>query len=666
MPGPAYELIEIYHGKYLDDITNKIPAAHIDPDKNGDISKAIEPGKPNFPAPDSVRITLENLDAEGNERYDFAWFDSNSRTQAEGAQSPYEMFLQIKVWGSVVFTGVYKSRSYGIDREQVTVQLKDVTYLIQNDQRWMLKPYILDEALLQFKYATGNSENELSDAYDLEGNSIDHEKLAFQLYQQINSTQAVDTEPANPAAPNPLYDSLYEHLFGTAYAFQATEPAAPSVGDTNSNVVTDSADYYTFVQISDNTILTRVQVDFVHTFEYEIQGSPSGDQHYKRKRIDYDLWLWHADNGNYTENGKTVLERGRFFEDDAGTNLSTGNTYRLTLWEPNHGHDDDILINLTDFQGGPIPGFIHGALYEDDGTRLDLVQGASGYDSFDVILLTQTAIEREYSHYFTGNADLFDISKAAGKHRRCFWADVLMTGWLGEKQKKIADIIVAAARQCNNYLYTTPDGKIAFHDRTWWKSYTDSNQLPAGSISLDDYPYQYHKGEVEDGGYESFSIEYPVDIIEINNVEQDAKEQLSVDNAGIRTKQSLRDKELSISNYRARISDLGVPNERFKGLRKVFRYSPGDASYAPAHALDDFVNDAIAQAVEFAESLTWPTRYIYPQLSTIDFPGLELGSYMHKQTSNAGEYEVYLVTRINYTPDLWKKCELQHLTTVQT
>ena len=653
----------IHYGKYLDELTNEIPVEHIV--SCDGLTYEIEPGKPGEPKVNEIRFTLANLEHDGTQRYDTTFFENNSRSQAEGGILPLQIFFKVTVTISgAVFTGIMNGRSYGKWDETVDITIQDIRGSITESKLRFFKPITLQNAYLLDKDDQGSADNPLNPGIDLNGDSFGHEMLTFQLHQEQDENQNPYREPTEPADITPDYLSLYNNVFGP-YSFDISKPSAPAVGDTNSNTSVDDKTFNCFVQIGDNTLLTKLRVYLKKTFEYEIVGSPSGDQHYLRKRVDFDLFVWHMKNSNYSYQGRTILERGRFFEKGSGNDLSKQTSYNVTVLGFDHGFNDDIVIQELNM---PAWDFIGGAPYNDDGSNINIRNSALDKDPYfnpgvqdgDVIDLLGNTIyyldKSLFAHFYNNasNADNFEASKAPSNGRYAFWADILMFGWLNQE---VTEILVNLATQLNCYLFYNEAGKVALQDRLLYESYLPGS-LPPNAFEVDLADIQPLGSKSDQDGFNSYDIEYS-DRIEINNVASDETVKVPVDKNGIRNTASNRSTNYNVKNYRT--SDLGVPalNDPVGQLR--YRYSPDDPNFGISGvSLSDFIPKPVHQAQQFARSWSYPVITWRIQWDIHRYPDAGIGQYFYVNWGNTNK--VYFIRQITHDPDqMLHKLEVQEI-----
>lgn len=269
-----------------------------------------------------------------------------------------------------------------------------------------------------------------------------------------------------------------------------------------------------------------------------------------------------------------------------------------------------------------------------------------------------TRLEFDIRNLITSYA-LFDTSRLISRNRHAFFADPIFFGWV---DKKLSEILVGAAWQTTAYLFTTAEGKLALHSRDWFETLPDLYQPGYPATLLADQYLEPISGVERENGFSSYSIEHPVDVVEINNVASDETKKIYVD---ANVKQvvevidrsgtehltwetldgpSANNKELKTSNFR--IYDLGVPsqNEVAEDI-PVLRLSPTDPAWPHSHTLDDFLPTPLIQAIRFAKSFQWPVETINDEFFRLRYPDLAIGDYVVLENLN-----LYLVKQMSIQP----------------
>lgn len=631
MDEPTYR---IFYGQYLDHLDTEIPTAHII-DVSG-ISLRIDPGLPGEPKADTMSFVLANLSPDtGVERYDDAWFDAESRSAEDGATMPLQLFFRVEL-GSIPeigFTGIVKSKSYASRRESVTVVIASPLEFISKSTARVYGRF--DLGSLEVSTITAGP-----DGKDLDNVDIDTDSIRFPL--AYLRRRSVDPHV-------PIGNAFINHL-----GFADTDDLPASAG---THTIVANRNFW--IRIGETTMLTQASVTVFRSivadgiFPWDIHG--------------YTVFLnvLHADNGNYAAGDKTVLERGRYFADDKGTQLSAGDMVDVIVFDHDiTGDDPNILLKGSKIHSTPAK-FIHGAMANLSASPFEIIGSAPDGtpaqpwmqgDYFDVFAKTVFLLNGNLlATYYDDPEDvvLIESAKAPTANRFVFWPDAIMYGWL---DKAPADIIVNLAQQFNCYLFINEAGKIVFQDRLWHSAFLPDD-LPTGAIQVLVRDIDPIGGFTEADGFDAYALSVR-DRIEINNVEASKENRIQVDKDGLRTALALRTTSLELTNHRT--GDLGVPNMDDPIAQHVFRFSPDSPSFPVGGVdLDDFIPTAIQVATRFAQSWTYPVRMWSISLDLNRYPGLRLGGYIWIQTGT--DKVVWLIRSIHYRSNLRAAMEIQRI-----
>lgn len=649
--------IQIFYGKYLDAITNEIPADHIPVEKNGPFGITLEPGKPNFPTNDTATITLANLDADGTELYPKQWFIDESKSEAEGAVYPFELFFRVYTYGEAAFTGIYGEKKYSVNNDEVTISLNSIVGLLDKKDR-ALKTLKFNQADLISKDAAPT--HDMDSGVDLNGNATDHESLKFRIDYSVYEGQ---TGSSNQLAIDFLESYFANSEILTHLRIDLTTLSFDEANsDGNNDVYNYTKKFSCFVKIKEQTVLTRV--DLVLELHYG-DANPTPGSFAPSAIVQLDLDIYHAKNTNETIGGRKVLQIGRFFEDSDGSDLTTSNKYDIVIHSPNRPGNSDCFLNAVDLNFSEVlvvafdQGWIHGTRWDfTTGSDWEVLESELNRDYFDVFELTLDSISKFYKSFYSNpvNADFFDITNAGTTGRKAFIADALMFNWIGEKNTT-KDLIVSLARQTNCYLYADAMGKIVYQSRSLHEDDYISETTPSSAVDLDSSDYFFSSGQTEDFGFDTFEIEVPLDIVEINNLVSDQDQLIYVNENGEAYQPGLRNTDLELSGFR--IYDLAVPQTEYVDEFPLWRLSPSDPSFPSytADLMDEFLQQPVALASGYAKRFVWPTEFIYPKLPGQHYPTIKEGGLMYRDKD--GVRTIFLVTRIDRSTEMFKTIELK-------
>lgn len=643
-------IYRIYYGKYPDQLTNEIPNEHITNVEG--LQFRIEPGKPAEPKIDEVNFRLKNLDHNGEEIYPREWFQQQSLSHENGAVAPLQLFFRIEMveYGQKGFTGVVSNKKYGKWRESVEVTVKDPRSLIRESDVYMLKPFTFEQFSISDRYETQSKSfpDFWDTGFDLEGTELTDDVLKM--------GSAIETSKESTWDEVHFDHDYFDHRnFNQLMNDYQPNFGAVAIGDTGNDRVNTTDTYRsTYVQIGESTILTRIFESIV-AYGRKISADPTEYEYWAV----YQLWVVHANNGNIQdEEGNTILERGRFFADDKGNEIKPGEKYDVTIYDPNFGFDNDILLDEPrGFSDEDSVHYVNGypVTIRQDEETYD-ISSAEGY--FDTLSETLLTFEDElYSRYYgdPNNVELFDYDKATTYNRQAFRADLMLFGWMDTNP---TDIIVNLAMQLNCYLYFNEAGKIVFHHRLLHEDYLP-DQLPPGAFEVQLQDIEPIGEQKDDYGFDSYKIEY-TDRIPINNVESDNTKKRYVGSDGIRNRPALRSSDITINAYRS--DDLGVPTRNFAYDMPVFRYSPASDDHGGipgvSDGIDNFIPMPEQQAQNFAKSWQYPVSLWPIQWDMPKYPQTGIGKYFWVDWGS--ENRVYFIRDITHDADkLLHKMEVQ-------
>jgi hypothetical protein len=619
----------IYYGKYPDTCTNEIPNTHI---RSVNFpSYRIEPGKPGEPKIDSYSFVLENFNQDGSERYDTAWFETNSRSSAEGATIPFQLFFRIIVADTNIdYVGVMDRKKPGRWNETVEVSVKHILTMALAGNKRMLGNFSIKASL----YAIDTQPiGTIEGGYDLENVAIDFEMLDFTLNRLL--LRDLDEENFETDLRS---NSNFLSFINNDWFVHLGKNVASDFGNFSSYGQTNTLYNETrpcFVKIDDQVILTKVVFKILEKL-------------FETSTTDYICYataeIWHAANSVIDEDNVIVLPRGRFYSDSKGTDFAVKDSFEITFLDTNLGNDADIIVQ-NDHSLFVTDQWIHGVEYEEVSNYLNLKNASSNISVVNIVEETAKAlVENLFDDLFSGSLSLssiFDID-GTGKGKHVFFADIMQYGWMNDS---IGEVLVDLAMQTNSYLFVNEAGKIVFQDRLKHDS-TLPDALPSGAFELqlsDINPL----GTIDDSrGFESYEIAFK-DRLEINNQELSTSYKKFVDQDGEVANASLRNSKVTIGNYRT--SDLGVPGNNDHPNMPVFRYSPDHASFPLVLDLEDFIPDPVTQAQRFAASFSYPVRIWDVEISMAKYSQPGIGKYCW--VSENGVNNVYLIKELHPNPD---------------
>lgn len=363
------EHLEIYYGKFFDQITTKIPTNDILYTGSGSIGRSLEPGLPNLPTSESFSFTLNNLNEDESEKYPMSFWLSESRTEAEGATQILQIYFKVAVNGITQFVGILKDVKYVQWNAQCRISLGDISELLRAGGGRMLKSFSVEGLSPESIDAPSIGNNTLPTLRDLDGNVIPHEAMTFLLGASAWSSTQV---------PQPKLDIIVDDPDATVTAKRDFEFAFHlgwddldyifSVSLNNGSVLAESI-RPVWVQIDEITVFTRVRFWVIQIM------NDAGT----RFRQELRCTIWH---NAQVPSGQT-LPIGRFLFDDQLITEVTSDM-EIIFHEPNLGFDDDISVFI-----GLLPSdknFIFGIPYKESGGEIVMTQDDYAY--FDIIKAT--------------------------------------------------------------------------------------------------------------------------------------------------------------------------------------------------------------------------------------------------------------------------------------
>lgn len=559
---------KITYGKYINNLSKEIPSEHIIIADFGDVSRSVEPGEPNKPTVEELSFKLANLDPQGVERYPKEFWEAQSRTAAEGAYQANQIYFRVEVAGGVQFLGMMKGVSYSKYNATCTISLSDVMEIFDDSDKSLLTSFKFQTKCV-FTRTSGNDHphtdgNNLDNAKSLDNQTINHASHMFILDYDSDSTTVLDSDIA-------VHLGWDNNDFGTYREFIRSA----------------------WVQVNEITLLTRVR--FFQKRE-------------TNNFIAIDVWHNHEDpvvtdidpNDFFDPELTYLYHRGQYLDSD-GERLDSGNggvDVSLVLHEPDLGNGTPSILHIDDT---PLnEDWIFGVPFSQESGYIQV--GSDSYSYFDVVDVITEAAQNEINevHSDSGEAyiDLFDTSRVTTLHRKAFWADVAMTGLA---ENTLSEALVGMARQTSSWLYTNRFGQIVVHSRNY---VDDVISGAAHSEPVLDIDWEYLDGDSLDSGFTTYEAEVPFDIIEINNLISDKTSTFISDSVGLRNQPALRNKKISLSNFR--LTDLAVPLDPNPFGMPVLRYSPNDASWPHSHTLENFLPKPQEQLRVMAESFGYP------------------------------------------------------------
>lgn len=350
------EYIEIRHGKYLDQVTTKLPDEDIILSKCGPISRQIEPGEVNFPVGETFSITLDNLDPAFNQKYPLQYWIDNSRSQEEGAIQDLQIYVEVKISGTVQFIGTVNKVSYSKWDAECTVEIAGITELLRLEKRSMFKSFAFD-TFIGFFLSWDKPLHSLDDQV------IDIKMLQFDLHERI----ALNDYPE-------MNFPIYEHLGWL-------DPDPPSGLGSGNPILSPNRDITrsAFVQIGEVTLLTRIR--FMEL--YQITEPPlSGPDQYRRRLRAY---VWHRNDPVTNE----IIPRGRFI--DGNGFIEENAFYQVIIHEPDLGNTPEAAVKVSDL---PLEqNWIIGCPFIDEGSNYKIVHAE--YESINVLSKIQDIINND-------------------------------------------------------------------------------------------------------------------------------------------------------------------------------------------------------------------------------------------------------------------------------
>jgi len=433
---PVYR---IYHGQYPDACTTEIQNEHI---RSLTLpSYRIEPGKPGEPKLQGASFVLDNLNYDGNQRYSSSWFEANSRTVANGATIPWQIFFRISVPTlSLEFIGVLERKTPGTHHEIVTVSLRHLLVQVLSGNQKMLGSFSFSQLKNYSGSGTQYDNTVLTDGIDLASNAITAERLTFFA---VTSNGAVNATSESEVKNHPIIQEVINHEFLIHL----------NLNDINTwNITFDLVERVqfealrpVFVKIGETILFTVIEV-FRSSF-----ASTDGVDSYNLG-VAWGFHIWHASNANINTDELKVLQRGRFFKDSDGTDFATDDLIDIEIYDFNFGYDADVVAGASDIS---LLGtsFIHGVPYtvsQQQGVDFELSGAQNEVSHLDILTLTVSLISKNILDPFYLNTvtdpDIFDLDNAGGT-RFVFFSDILQYGWLNDN---IGALLADLATQTNS------------------------------------------------------------------------------------------------------------------------------------------------------------------------------------------------------------------------
>lgn len=581
--------LKIKYGKFFDDLVHEIPDEDIIVDSLGEVSNEIEPGEPNTPTMESFSFSLNNFDADRNEKYDRAYWDSVSRTVEDGATDPLEVFFEITSGDRLVFRGVLQSISFSPRRDTVDLELGDLMSILHSDKRTMLGIFEFEDRYL-FRVSPEGDDvgpdwqiNDNPEAFDLNGDRTRHEMITIAIEYNYQSNKEPEFGISNDYARHLGYQDFYE-----------------DIGDWSDPYIIYSN---AWIKIGDKTILTRIRNRFTTIY------NGSTDTY----TYEHHIQFFHSANDDFE------FEIGRFYDDD-GNDIppqeNNWNQINVTILDVDRGYSPDIILKesmlsqLTTFMR-----WMHGAPYNILAGEIHLNSESNAIiDVFDITIDALQNVLKSKIYDDPESQDDIIITKGDIDHKLVFLADIGMFGWA---ELNAAEMMVALARQTNSYLYADSQARIVIHNRR----YRDEDPT-----LISDEDIELVQGLSYNNGQTTYSIKFPALVIAIDNIKSDTEAKLFINRDGIVNSESLRSNDLKLQNYRT--GDLGVPNDSLdeeETERKKFRYGPDSSNYTGTGDMSDFLPLPTQQAQRYAESFTYPTEQQVIRISSLTFPDLDIG-----------------------------------------
>jgi len=403
--------IRVYYGKYIDQIDNEINNDHLIPHDMGDISFKIEPGEPNIPTGNDFEIVLANLDPSGNERYPFSFWQSQARTEAEGATTDMQIFFKIEVLGNPAFIGMFSEVNYEERNAKCHVKIDDLAFVLKSETRKMLKPFQFNDLYVQ-KIADDTDVdgwNNLPPLKDHDGNDMPQKSITFVLYSS-GSPRDIGPNRVGSFGGRGLTRSsdIWQHL-------QVPTKVISARGGTVLRETYDFASFdqtrNTYIQIAGNTFFTRVH------FFGQVDSNDVTTVY---------MTVYHNGQDIDTTNG--IIPIGRFFKNNDFDPIAEGDTIDVTLYDYDLGSTPEIVLRESDVPAYKNIIFGCSYNYSSDGTYIQL--STNEYSFFDVVGGTLDAVnsniaDRFASGIFTGSLQITSgASDNTGGAKASWWIDI--------------------------------------------------------------------------------------------------------------------------------------------------------------------------------------------------------------------------------------------------
>jgi len=403
--------IRIYYGKYIDQIDTEINNDHLIPEDMGDISFKIEPGEPNIPTGNDFEVVLANLDPQGNQRYPYSFWQSQARTEAEGATTDMQIFFKIEVLGNTEFVGMFSEVHYTEHDAKCQLKIDDLGFVLKSETRKMLKAFELKDLYVQkiADHTDVDGWNQLPQLRDHNGNDIPQKSITFVLWSS-GSPRVI--------GPNRVGSFGGRGLTRNSDIWNHLQVPTETVSSRGGTVLRERYDFSaldqtrnTYIQIQDNTIFTRVRF-------WGITDASDITTVY--------MTVYHNGQDIDTTNG--IIPIGRFFKNSDFDPIAEGDSIDVTLYDYDLGSTPEIILSESDLPAHENMIFGSSFNYSYDGTFIQLA--TKEYSFFDVIGRTLDAVnsniaDRFASGIFTGTLQITTgASDNAGGSKASWWIDI--------------------------------------------------------------------------------------------------------------------------------------------------------------------------------------------------------------------------------------------------
>lgn len=368
--------IQIFYGKYVNQIENEIPGEHIMLEGVSEVTRSMEPGEPNLPTTDQFTFQLSNLNEEGEQLYPFSFWEEQSRQPEEGATQDLELFFRIVIFGQPMFTGIVKSIQYSRDQADCNITINDLTELFISADVNMLKSYEISELPAPQIDIPGEGFNDLDPALDINGNPVEHESMTWML----DATSWSSTQDGTPTFDKLDRDGNPRSPFAFHLGWGELDYVTPV--SSNDGLILDEQDRPVYVQIDEITLWTRC-----HLWVRQKMNDAG-------TRFRQELWvtIWHS--AEPVVGGR--IPRGRFLVDNEFITEQT-EAVDIIFHDYNVGFDDDIAISEQQL---PVDqNFIFGCSFTKLDSNIRLTNAS--YSFFDLLELTTKILNTSVSNRFT-------------------------------------------------------------------------------------------------------------------------------------------------------------------------------------------------------------------------------------------------------------------------